>query len=466
MSALAPLAGFAATLSADRINADLIDKARSCLLYGLAVGIATVDTRADDHCGDLLGEVAGHQARWSATRLIDQKKLPVASAALSNAMLLHRRIQEDSHPAGHVGVVVIPTALACAEATGASGKAFLLALIAGYEVALRIARDHVLASSRRGFRSTSLYGVFGAAVAASRLLNPDCDQTAVARALGIAAQFASGLRGFVVSGTDEYLLHAGMAASQGIAAAQFARAPLAISAHGLEGPAGFFQATGEADDGLALSRLAAGYDNGFEFSAVTYKPYPCCQFHRNLVRGLIALSREAGEHPVRSITIRMHPFEANFFGVRYKGPFSSFPQTFMSAPFCAALAWLDRDLTYRRMHDFNAADVLALVEQIEVLADPAVGRYHPVIEVDLFDRPRLLWETNDLSDHYVLDWTAACRMALQLGEEAGLDEQAMRSLIHEVARIEQATDLEGVLRAIGALIPTHSISRFQQGDTR
>jgi 2-methylcitrate dehydratase PrpD len=466
MSAIAPLACFAATLSADRIDADLIDKARSCVLYGLAVGIATVDARADDHCGDLLGEVAGHQARWSATRLLDQKKLPVAGAALSNAMLLHRRIQEDSHPAGHVGVVVIPTALACAEATGASGEAFLLALIAGYEVALRIARDHVVASSRRGFRSTSLYGVFGAAVAASRLLNRNCDQATVERALGIAAQFASGLRGFVESGTDEYLLHAGMAASQGIAAAQFARAPLAISADGLEGPAGFFQATGEADNGLALSRLGSGFDDGFEFSAVTYKPYPCCQFHRNLVRGIIALSLEAGDQPVRSITIRMHPFEADFFGVRYPGPFSAFPQTFMSAPFCAALAWLDRDLSYRRMHDFDAADVLALVGRIEVVADPAVGRYHPVIEVDLSNRSSLIWKAEHKPDGYVLDWTAACRMALQLGAEAGLDEQAMRALIHEVRHIEQAPDLGGLLNAIGALIPAHSKSRSQQGDTR
>ena len=48
----------------------------------------------------------------------------------------------------------------------------------------------------------------------------------------------------------------------------------------------------------------------------------------------------------------MHPFEADFFGVRFAGPFTTFPQTFMSAPFCAALAWARGDATLAGLTDF------------------------------------------------------------------------------------------------------------------
>jgi 2-methylcitrate dehydratase PrpD len=38
---------------------------------------------------------------------------------------------------GHPGAVVIPAALAMAEVTGATGREFLAAIVAGYEVAVR-----------------------------------------------------------------------------------------------------------------------------------------------------------------------------------------------------------------------------------------------------------------------------------------------------------------------------------------
>ena len=48
----------------------------------------------------------------------------------------------------------------------------------------------------------------------------------------------------------------------------------------------------------------------------------------------------AGGATVSSMDIRMNPYEADFIGVRFTGPFTSAPQTVMSAPFCAALAWI------------------------------------------------------------------------------------------------------------------------------
>ena len=122
--------------------------------------------------------------------------------------------------------------------------------------------------------------------------------------------------------------------------------------------------------------------------AVTYKPYPICQFHRGIVRGCCVLRARAGSTPLASLTVRMHPFEADFFGVRFAGPFVTFPQTFMSAPFCAALAWARGDATLAGLTDYCAADVLDLVPRITIVADAGRPRYAPRIEAQPARRRR------------------------------------------------------------------------------
>ena len=82
--------------------------------------------------------------------------MPAGKAALGNAVLFHLRVQDDAHACGHFGAVVLPAALAVAEETGASGAALLAAVVAGYETALRIGRDHGDAISKRGFQSVGL----------------------------------------------------------------------------------------------------------------------------------------------------------------------------------------------------------------------------------------------------------------------------------------------------------------------
>jgi 2-methylcitrate dehydratase PrpD len=116
---------------------------------------------------------------------------------------MHARTQEDAHPAGHVRVVIVPAALAVAEQANASANDLLAAIVVGYEVALRIGRDHVADASTRGLRSTPLYGVFGAAAATARLLRLDAPTSM--HALALAANAAGGLREFVNAGTDALL---------------------------------------------------------------------------------------------------------------------------------------------------------------------------------------------------------------------------------------------------------------------
>jgi 2-methylcitrate dehydratase PrpD len=448
--ALSSLARFAARTDARTLPAQIVLKAKACLLYGVAVGIACMHTRqpaqAVQAFADGDGAIAnGEHARGRATRFFDGATCDARPAAFANGTLFHARVQDDAHPAGHVGVVVIPAALAMAEATLASGADLLAALVSGYETSLRIGRDHAADLSARGFRTTPAYGVFGAAASAGRLLGFDAHT--MTHALGLAANMAGGLREFAAAGSEDFAFQAGAAAANGITAARLAAAGAASSPSVLEGEAGFYRAFGE--NGRRYdARLAAGLGTEFEIMGITYKPYPICQFHRGIVRGCLKLRERANGAPLASLTVRMHPFEADFFGVRFAGPFRVFPQTFMSAPFCASLAWARGGATLAGLTDFQAADVLDLVSRVSVVSDSERARYSPRLEARLSNNSRLEWEETERAEAYQLTWDTARSMTAILSSEVGVPAAAARRLVSEVEHLDGARDLEPFLDAV------------------
>ena len=441
--AFSELARFAARTDARELPAAVVRKAKACVLYGIAVGIGCMRTgqaaqaaRAAAHADVATGE---------ATRFFDGGKCDAGMAALANGTLFHSRVQDDAHAAGHVGVVVIPAALAMSEAGGASGADLLAAVVAGYETALRIGRDHAADLSARGFRTTPAYGVFGAAAAAGRLLGLEAET--MTHALSLAANMAAGLREYSESGSEDFAFQAGLAANSGILAARLAAAGATSAPSVLDGKAGFFRAYGEPGRSYA-ARLTSGLGRDFEMLGVTYKPYPICQFHRGIVRGCLELRERARGAPLSSLTVRMHPFEAGFFGVRFAGPFRAFPQTFMSAPFCASLAWARGGATLAGLTDFEAADVLELVPRVSVVADKERARYSPRLEARLSNKARLEWEERERADAYLLTWDTARSMTAMLAAEAGVPTAAAERMVREVERLDAARDVESLLGAL------------------
>lgn len=445
------LARFAAHADPAALPADILQKAQACLLYGLAVGVASRAAAAPRQAAAMMDFEYGEAAQQGrgATRFIDGGHTGPGAAAFANAVLLHARVQEDAHPAGHVGVVVIAAALAVAERVDATGADLLAALAAGYEVALRIGRDHAADASTRGFRTTPLYGVFGAAAASARLLR--LDPAAMGNALGLAANAACGLREFVNAGSEEYPFHAGFAARNGISAASAAQAAVQAAGSTLEGDAGFFRAFAAPGQPYA-ARLAAGLGEEWEMRRVTYKPYPTCQFHRSVISGMLALRERGAQRTIARMSIRMHPFEADFVGVRYAGPFRTFAQTFMSAPFCAALAWARGAVGYRGLHAFDDPEVLRHVPLVEVIADPALARYQPQLALQFADGSIDRWQQDADADDFALSWDAAARMTRQLCLEVAVPEAASAALIAAVEGVAGAAGVGAVIAAMNRAI--------------
>jgi 2-methylcitrate dehydratase PrpD len=156
---------------------------------------------------------------------------------------------DDTHVGAmlHPGVAAWSAALAVAEHTGASGPEVLAAVVAGYEVMIRIGLAVQPGHFKRGFQSTGTCDGFGTAAAAGRLLFRGKDtRQKIADALGLAGGYASGLAQFYYSGGSAKRIHAAHAAEGGVSAALLAAEGYSGPNDIIEGQGGFARAY--ADD--------------------------------------------------------------------------------------------------------------------------------------------------------------------------------------------------------------------------
>ncbi|MFI1582984.1 MmgE/PrpD family protein [Embleya sp. NPDC020630] len=141
-------------------------------------------------------------------------RLAAPAAALANGMLIGAAAPEPDTPAGAMAVV-LPVALAVGQEVKARGDEVLVAVVAGHEMACRLA-------DRDGSPSI---GMIGAALAAARLMT--LDSRRIRDAVGIAGEFAGGPvgRGGTVGVAE------GVAAGNAVIAAR-------LAASGASGPVG------------------------------------------------------------------------------------------------------------------------------------------------------------------------------------------------------------------------------------
>ena len=139
---------------------------------------------------------------------------------------------------------VAPAALALAEQRGLSGAAMLHAFILGAEVECRIGNAVSPGHYARGWHITSTCGVFGAAVAAAKLLGLDATQTW--HALGIAASQSAGMVENLPSAAKN--VSVGNAARNGLFAALLAEQGYTAAPAAIEGALGWARAMGDEPD--------------------------------------------------------------------------------------------------------------------------------------------------------------------------------------------------------------------------
>jgi 2-methylcitrate dehydratase PrpD len=304
-----------------------------------------------------------------------------AWAALANGTAAHAIERDDvtCESSLHPGVAVMPAALAVAEEKGAGASALLAAVVAGYEITLRVGSALNPASAyQRGFHPTGVAGVFGATTAAGYLLGLEAET--LTRALGIAGTMASGSLEYLSDGSWTKRLNAGWAAHAGIVAAGLAQAGFTGPETVFEGPLGLLQGYTDAPNSR---RLLAGLGQSFQIMTVAIKPYGCCRYNHGLIDCILALKQEHNIRPDDVETIRLGVLKAGALLVADPIEQKRSPQSIVdaqfSAPFAAAIALVRGAADVNQYTQTNVDDptIRSLMARTDCYHDPSLDAVYP-----------------------------------------------------------------------------------------
>jgi len=216
----------------------VVDRAKGVTLQSLSsiligsqtkLGRDAVKLMADDEAG----------VKHGATIFVTGEKVTKGGAAFANSEMAFAGGKWDTfRMLMHPGTSVPPSALVAAEETGASGREFITAIAAGYEVMERLAADFIPTLAARGFHASPIFGIFGGAIAAAKILKLDEEQ--MNSTIALCASLASGnLEGARSGGRA---LREGAAVRNAMLAVALARQGHVGGETVLEGEAGFYHA--------------------------------------------------------------------------------------------------------------------------------------------------------------------------------------------------------------------------------
>jgi len=360
------LAQFTSTLNRETIPAPVWDKAHACLLNGYGIAMAGLATPYEKVAR--AAAIAMYGGSKDATFLGSGEATNVTAAVMANSALFHGRGQEDTCGAAHLGAVMIPLLIALIERGSGSLADLIPAMVAGYETGGLF--EEILAgdTTPKGFRATTLYGAGAAAAAVARLLKMNADQTRAA--LGNAVSFSGGLLQTFAEGTDEWRYQVGVTAQTGWMAAELARSGSVSIHEPYEGPKGLARAF--AGRSLDVTSVAGRIGRDWQTLRVAFKPFPVCAFNQTPVTAALSLREKVKGRSIDSVAVRMNPYECGYAGMDSKGPFSTIGGTLMSIPFCIAQTLLRGAPSMAMMTEYHDAEINALVDRVNLIADDGV----------------------------------------------------------------------------------------------
>jgi 2-methylcitrate dehydratase PrpD len=297
-------------------------------------------------------------------------RVPMETAAFANAICSHSIELDDIDVLAlfHFSPPVYSAALAAGEAADASGRDLVAALAAGCEMMERTSKATNNALRNRGFHTTPTCGVFGAAVAAGKLLGLDAEQ--MTSALGLAGAQASGLME-MYGPSMQKRFNPGPTARNGVTAASIARQGFTGADTIFEGERGFCNAfSGQADPG----ELTRGLNRNYKLE-IEHKPYSCARPIHNAID--CALDIRARHNPdlnaIARITMARHPDWAHYHQ-------NAAPRTYheaqVSLPFSVAVALRDGAALLKQYSDANIANPLIkrLSSRVQFVVDKKLPR--------------------------------------------------------------------------------------------
>jgi aconitate decarboxylase len=367
------IAEFVSGLTYEQIPTAVRERIKLLMLDSLGCAVYGADL---EWCRILRGTLQQLDAARTTSIWGTDARLSSPHAALLNGTQLQGFELDDVHRKAvlHVGAVTLPALIAVAEshAKKLSGRDFLTAAVAGYEIGPRVGlcmgQEHI----GQGWHSGATVGIFSAAAGAARALALDADKTV--HALGIAGTQSSGLMA-AQYGAMVKRMHAGRAAQSGLYGALLAQNGFTGIVDVFEAPYGGFCTTfSRSHDRFDLAELSAGLGERFETMRIALKFYSCVGSNHTALDALrdIRARRPFGIEDIDEIVVHGSRVTVDHVGWPYKPDGLTAAQ--LNLPFCVATLLLEGDVFVDEfapdcVHDGRR---IALSRKVKVVEDPEI----------------------------------------------------------------------------------------------
>jgi 2-methylcitrate dehydratase PrpD len=308
-----------AALRYEDLPAPVIDRAKGLTLHGLASALLGSQLPAGQQAIRLIVDDESGVKR-GVTIMVHGGRVTSGGAALVNSeMMLAGGKWDTFRMLTHPGTSILPAAFAAAEEVGASGREFLTGIVAGYEVMERMAADFVPTVMARGFHAGPVFGIFGAAVAAAKILRLSEEQ--ITAAIGLCVNLAGG-------NLESGGLREGAAVRNAMLAVSLARQGSRPRETALEGRAGFYYAFAGNNRGqltysfvgdtqTSLARITANLGQEWLFLETLYRIYSIPGYN---IAHIDVTARLCEEHNIRYEDVDRVEAVVNWLETQYPSP--------------------------------------------------------------------------------------------------------------------------------------------------
>ncbi len=395
------LAQWVAGLSYGDLPPEVVDRAKGVTLHSLASVLLGSQTPGGQQAVQLITAEEPGVSR-GATIMVDGTTATKGGAAFANAEMAMSGGKLDSfRMLTHPGTSILPGAFVAAETAGASGREFLTGVAAGYEVMERLASDFIPTVMARGFHAGPVFGIFGPAIAAAKILNFTEDQ--VNDTIALCVHLAAGnLEGPRAGGRA---LREGAAVRNAMLAVAMAQMGHPGGETTLEGDAGFYHAYTGNNKGLlthsftgdthtSLDKITTGLGQDWMFLETLYRIYSTAGYN---IAHVDVTAQLCTEHDIKYEDVERVEAVVNWMETQYPSPaFPSRREDKETQPggtsYYTAYGVVQRGFPVLRSQQMGVADgagdppeVLDLMHRVTIIPSHTMTLFGPRITIHTKD---------------------------------------------------------------------------------
>lgn len=295
------------------------DRAKGVILQALTSALLGYQSPAGQEAVRLMLEEEAGVPR-GATIMVNGGKVTKGGAAFANSeMMLAGGKYDTFRMLTHPGTSIVPSAFVSAQVQGTSGKEFITGVAAGYEVMERMAADFIPTVMARGFHAGPVFGIFGAAVAAAKIMRFTENQ--ITDTIGLCVNLAGG-------NLESAALREGAAARNAILAVLLAKQGHPGRETALEGRAGFYHAYAGSDRGqltysfvgdtqASIAKITANLGKEWMFLETLYRIYSISGYN---IAHIDVTAKLCEEHNIRYEDVDRVEAVVNWLETQYPSP--------------------------------------------------------------------------------------------------------------------------------------------------